>query len=230
MSTSVPKRLRSTIEQLKQLILDRGLQSGDPMPTETELLELVGGSRSSLREAIRVLSAQDIIQVIHGRGTFVGEMSLSPLVEGLTFKAQTRIGSETDTLRQVVEVRSALDLALAPSVVARLTGEETPELSRLCDTMALSAVKGHSFAAADRAFHLQLAESLQNQLYGELVAAFWDIHTVVAPKLGVPSPRDIDQTVAAHRAMLTAAVEGRVGDYQEAVKAHYEPLLRVLGA
>ena len=71
---------------------------------------------------------------------------------------------------------------------------------------------------------------LDNSLYAQLVAAFWDVHTVVAPRLGVPTPRDMADTVAAHRAMVDAAVAGDLDGYRAAVLNHYAPLLRVLSA
>lgn len=223
-----PLRLRQTIQAVKELILDRGLRPGDPMPTETELVELLEVSRANLREAIRTLVTLDILEVRHGTGTFVGGLSLRPLVEGLTFKGILLAGDDFETLRDVVEVRIALDLALAPAMVARLTGEDVPELRVHCDEMDASLSNSERFAAADRAFHLELAERFGNELYGQLVAAFWDVHTIVAPKLGLPSSRDVADTARAHRALLDAAVKGDLDGYLAAVHDHYGPLLRSL--
>lgn len=223
-----PLRLRQTIQAIKELILSRGLGPGDPLPTEAELVELLEVSRSSLREAVRTLVTLDILEVRHGTGTFVGQLSLRPLVEGLAFKGILLPGDGSESLREVVEVRIALDLALAPAMVARLTGEDVPELRVHCDEMDDALMDSERFGAADRAFHLELAERFGNALYGQLVAAFWDVHTIVAPKLGVPSTRDVADTAKAHRALLDAAVRGDLDGYLEAVHDHYRPLLRSL--
>lgn len=121
-----PLRLRQTIHALKDLLLTEGLRPGDPLPTETALMEHLGVSRSSLREAIRTLVTLDILEVRHGTGTFVGQLSLRPLVEGLTFKGVLLPGDDFESLRQVVEVRIALDLALAPGIVDRLARRALP--------------------------------------------------------------------------------------------------------
>lgn len=223
-----PLRLRQTIQGVKELILNRGLRPGDPLPTEAELVELLAVSRSNLREAIRTLVTLDILEVRHGTGTFVGQLSLRPLVEGLAFKGILLPGNDFETLRQVVEVRIALDLALAPGMVERLTGEDADDLRAHCDEMTAAALRNEGFAAADRAFHLGLAERFGNELYGQLVAAFWDVHTTVAPRLGVPTLRDISETAQAHRALLDAAVNGDLDAYLAAVHDHYRPLLRSL--
>lgn len=226
--TREPQRLRQTIKAVKDHILTQGLKPGDPMPTEIQLVEELGVSRSNLREAVRTLVALDILEVRHGTGTFVGQMSMRPLVDALTFKGTVLPGDDFKTLRQIVEVRQALDLALAPEIVAQWAGTDGADLHGLCDAMASHNARNEAFAAEDRAFHLKLTEVLDNTLYGQLVAAFWDVHTVVAPRLGVPTPRDMADTVAAHQAMIDAAVAGELEAYKEAVLGHYAPLMRVL--
>ena len=155
-------------------------------------------------------------------------MSLKPLVEGLAFRGVVSAGLDFEALRQIVEVRSGLDQTLAPSVVERMNAVAAEELGQLCDAMAGHSSRNEAFAAEDRAFHLTLASMLSNELYVELVGAFWNVHTRLAPRLGVPTPRDIADTVAAHRAMLDAAIARDLPAYRAAIENHYAPLLRVL--
>lgn len=223
-----PQRLRQTIQAVKEHILRERLKPGDPMPTEVQLIDSLGVSRSNLREAIRTLVTLDIIEVRHGTGMFVGQMSLRPLVEGLAFKGVVLPGEDFETLRQIVEVRMGLDHSLAPGIVARMKGQPTPRLEGLCEEMVAKNDAGQSFGAEDRSFHLLLAEVLSNDLYAQLVAAFWDVHTLIGPRLGVPTPQDLNETVQAHHDMIDAAVAGDLDAYHVAVDQHYAPLLRVL--
>lgn len=219
---------RATVNAIKDLILSEHLRPGDPMPTEADLVEKLGVSRSSVREAIRTLVALDILEVRHGTGTFVGQLSLRPLVEGMVFRGVLLPGDDLSVLREVVEVRKGLDLSLAPRVVERLSGADTADLRVCVEEMKVLAAQHTTYPVQDRQFHLNLAERLGNALYGQLVAAFWDIHTTVAPRLGVVGQRDLDVTAAAHEAMLDAAVGGDLEAYRAAVEAHYDPILRVL--
>ncbi len=219
---------RSAASAIKDLILDRGLHPGDPMPTEAELREELGVSRSSIREAVRTLRALDILEVRHGTGTFVGGMSLRPFVETMVFRGVLNPGEAFEALRDVVEMRRGLDLALAPQVVEALSHGDTSGLSAAVDAMVAAAGRNESFLKHDRDFHLLLAEHLRNHLYGEMVAAFWDIHRTMSPRLGVASQRDLTDTAAAHVDMLTAARRGDLVAYRDAVRAHYAPVLRVL--
>ena len=221
---------RSAAAALKELIIERGLHPGDPMPTEAELMAELGVSRSTIREAVRTLVALDILEVRHGTGTFVGQLSLRPLVEAMVFRGVLMPGENFSSLRDVVEVRTALDLAYAPRIVERLAGAAAPELHEDIAGMGSSAAEERDFAEHDRAFHLHLAERLGNRMYGQLVGAFWDIHRIVSPHLGVASRRDVTATVAAHEAMLATALAGDLDGYRAAVLDHYAPLVRALDA
>lgn len=217
-----------TLTAIKDLILNRGLRPGDPMPTENELAELTGSSRPAVREAVRTLVALDILDVRHGTGTFVGQMSLRPLVEGLVFRGVLMPGNDFEALREVVEVRTVLDMSLASQVVSKLAGQDAADLRALVDDMRAAADRGAVAPEADRAFHEGLAVRLGNQLYRQLVGAFWDVHATVQPHLGLPTPQDLLDTAAAHGALVDAAVAGDLPAYEKAVHEHYAPLLRVL--
>lgn len=228
-TTSVSRMRRSTTaEQIKRLILLTGLHPGDPIPTETELCQELGVSRSSVREAIRTLSTLDIVEVRHGSGTVVGQMSLAPLVETLVFRGVLSPGDDLAALREVVELRCAFDLALADSVVEAHRGQANASIDRLVAHMVASAEKGKPFLLEDRQFHIELLAPLKNQLAGQLVAAFWDVHTAVLPRLDLALPADLRQTAKAHSEMHAAAVSGDREAYCKAVIDHYEPLLRML--
>lgn len=215
-------------DAIKEYLLQEGLHPGDPMPTETVLCEQLGVSRSSVREAMRTLAALDIVEVRHGTGTFVGHLSLDPLVNGLAFRGMLSPGDDHVVLREVVELRTALDQGIAEQVVAAINGTVDDEMARLVAEMIELSERGESFTEQDRAFHGALLAKLPNRLVAQLVEALWEVHTQVLPRLGVATPDDIAKTAAAHGDMLTAAQSGDLPAYRAAVNAHYAPLLRVL--
>lgn len=218
------------VERIQELILDEGLVPGNPMPTESALCERLGISRSSVREAMRTLASLDIVEVRHGHGTFVGQLSLSPLVNGLLFRARLDDGNDLRALREVVELRIALDLSVADQLVDHYRDSSNPELEGLVEQMRDLASAGKPFPEADAAFHTALFSPLGNGLLRQLAQAFWEIHTAAVPLLGLPPAEDILDTVDAHQVMLTALEAGDAVAYREAVIAHYRPLGRVLDA
>ncbi|MGV8846323.1 FadR/GntR family transcriptional regulator [Tessaracoccus sp.] len=216
--------------EIKSFILSKGLRPGDPLPSESDLCEQLGVSRSSVREAMRTLQTLDIVEVKHGRGTFVGDMSLQPLVETLAFRSVISPGDNFRALREVVDVRMSLDLHYAERIVRHFAGSHHVGLHALVAEMVEAAQRGESFASADRQFHFQLLEEAGGEIVSQLVAAFWDVHTAVLPQLSIPTPDDIELTARAHGDILEAAEGNDVGAYRRAVRRHYAPLLRVLDA
>lgn len=218
----------SAMNSIKDYILQSHLQPGDPLPTESQLCETLGMSRSSVREAVRTLAALDIVEVRHGHGMFVGQVSMRPMVESLVFRGLLKPGDDYRSLREVVQVRRTLDTALAQAVVEAWQGREDPAIDDVVDQMEALAEQGETFTDQDRSFHRMLLEPVPNQLFAHLMEAFWAVHTLTVPMLDAPRPEDIVNTAKAHRAMLQAARSGDVEAYREAVVAHYEPLANAL--
>jgi DNA-binding FadR family transcriptional regulator len=222
------RRRGSVTEQIKNYILLNRLHPGDLLPTEAELCTALGVSRSSVREAMRTLAALDIVEVRHGHGTYVGQLSLAPLVEGLVFRGVLGPDNDFSALREVIEVREALDSAVAEHIIEAFSAASDPKLEALVAAMEDKSSRNEPFAEEDLAFHTQLLSHIDNGLIGQLVAAFWEINTVVYPKLGLAPATDLDETAKAHGLMLRAAVAGDVEAYREAVVLHYKPLRRAL--
>ncbi|GAA3839035.1 FadR/GntR family transcriptional regulator [Streptomyces chiangmaiensis] len=74
---------RDLQERIKKLSIERRLPSGAVLPTEPELMTLLGAGRNSVREALKALQAMGIVEIRHGFGTHVGPRSLALMVEGL---------------------------------------------------------------------------------------------------------------------------------------------------
>lgn len=218
----------TTVEAIKEYIRDHGLEPGSLLPTEGELCEELGVSRSSVREAIRTLVSLDIVDVRHGHGTYVGSLSLAPLVSGLVFRGSLNQDGTFATLREVLQLRIALDLGVADELAAAYRGTTNTELHALVDQMRTLNDVGSPFVEADGEFHRQLLQPLDNTIVRQLVAAFWEVHTQVVPMLGIPTAADMHRTVEAHEHMISALEQGDVQGYRDAVIEHYQPLQRQL--
>lgn len=225
--TSV-NRSFATMDAIKAYILNHDLKPGDPLPTEATLCEDLRVSRSSVREALRKLEALDIVRVHQGRGSFVGTMSLAPMIETLVLRFALDARSGTESLRQVVAVRRFLDLGVADAMVSALRGTANPELDELVATMSSKASRGEEFMEEDMAFHTGLTAYLDNELLTQLNAAMWLIHQTFNPELGEQSAESLLRTARAHERMLNTARAGDAPAYREAVLDHYDPLQTLL--
>ena len=226
--TSPVTQAETTMTAIKNYILRTGLQMGDALPTESQLCTDLGVSRSSVREAVRTLVALDIVEVRHGHGMFVGQVSMRPMVESLVFKGLLNPGDDHRGLRNIVEVRITLDNALAEPVTQTWKNRQDTELDQIVAQMDVHAQKGELFTEQDRRFHMRLLEPLDNHLFLHLTEAFWAVHTLTVPLLGAPRPEDMLSAARAHRTMLQAARAGDAQAYREAITDHYAPLLAAL--
>jgi DNA-binding FadR family transcriptional regulator len=216
-------------ERIKKLIVDGRLAPGAALPTETELMSLLGVSRNSVREALKALQAMGIVEIRHGFGTYVGPMSLAPLVEGLSFRTVVGHYQGQDSLLELLELREAMETGLITRVVGRIPEEDLELLARLVDGMRVEAEGESVHAETDRAFHLALYRSLGNRLLSELLDAFWDAFHRVRTDLADRS-QDPKLTWRQHHEILSAVRSGDAGRAEDAVRRHFDDIRKRLSS
>ncbi|MET7284357.1 FadR/GntR family transcriptional regulator [Streptomyces sp. NPDC005573] len=211
---------RDLQERIKKLIIDRRLPPGAPLPTEPELMEFLGASRNSVREALKALQAMGIVEIRHGFGTYVGPMSLAPMIEGLAFRTVAGHHRGEDSLLQLLELREAVETGLVSRLAGRLSETHLAELDALVDRMEREAAEGRSLAGTDRAFHATLYRGLDNVLLCEVLEAFWEAFHQVRRDLA-DTPRDPRVTCRQHREILRAVRSGDAVRAEEAIRDHF---------
>ncbi|MDQ8701047.1 FadR/GntR family transcriptional regulator [Streptomyces sp. LHD-70] len=204
-----------------QLILDRRLPPGAPLPTEAELMESLGVSRNSVREALKALQALDIVEIRHGYGTYVGQASLTPFVDGLTFRTLARVADDHAALTEILQVREVLEEGLIRRVAGGIDDAELARLESIVGRMEEAAHAGESFPDLDREFHETLYETLGNDLVPQLLAAFWHVFHRVAKARGWTRDPAPEVTACRHRDILTALRARDVAGAEQAMADHF---------
>lgn len=215
-------RVNSQIQrEVTQLILDRGLKPGAPLPTEAELMEDLGVSRNSVREALKALQALDIVEIRHGYGTYVGQASLTPLVDGLTFRTLVLLGDDAHALNEILEVREVLEEGLIRRITLSLAEADLDALEEIVVRMEAAGRAGEVFPALDREFHERLYSALGNELVPQLLGAFWNVFHRVASARGWTEDPSLEVTASRHRDILTALRARDVEAAQQAMSDHF---------
>ncbi|WP_030347706.1 FadR/GntR family transcriptional regulator [Streptomyces sp. NRRL S-1022] len=211
---------RDLQERIKKLIVDQRLPSGAPLPTEPELMRLLGASRNSVREALKALQAMGIVEIRHGFGTYVGSMSFAPMIEGLAFRTVAGHYRGEDSLLQLLELREAVETGLVSRLAGRLPEADLVALEALVERMEREAAEGTGLAETDRAFHATLYRGLDNVLLGEVLEAFWDAFHRVQQDL-VEVAQDPRVTCRQHREILDAVRSGDSPRAERAIRDHF---------
>jgi DNA-binding FadR family transcriptional regulator len=199
-------------ERIVALIHERGLTPGSPMPTEVQLMELLGASRNSVREAVRALQALGIVEIRHGHGTFVGHASLDALTPSFAFRVRSGPGG-IRALHDLVEVRELIETGLIGQVAQSTSAPRLAALEALANGMDRDR-------EADRAFHALLYDSCGNELVLQLIGLFWDVYHEVEPTLGPPEERTAE--IAVNHRRIVAALRARDAEAaREAMRLHF---------
>ncbi|EME98605.1 FadR/GntR family transcriptional regulator [Streptomyces mobaraensis] len=207
-------------ERIKRLIVDRRLPPGAPLPTERELTELLGTGRTGVREALKALQAMGIVEIRRGFGTYVGPMTMEPVVEALAFRTVAGHRRGEDSLLQLLELREAVETGLARRLAGHVPAADLAELDAIVARMADEALAGPVGAETDRAFHAVLRRGLDNPLLDTVPEAYWTAFHRVRP--GPSATRtDPGAVCARHRAIVTAVRTGDAERTEEAIRDHF---------
>lgn len=210
-------------EKIKQLILKKRLKSGDLMPTENELIEQLGVSRSSLREAIKSLEALHILDIRHGVGTFVSAPSLAPMIKSLGFHAQLNLHNDCAQLRHIVDIREVLEYGFAPLALTKITEEDVVVLRKLLNSMEKNALAQKFSAKDEYQLHLQMYAPLNNPLLLQYLDAFWQIYQQVEKQLP-PLSRSAQQWAMLHRELVDGIEARDLTRVNQAILCYFQTL------
>lgn len=227
-STVAPKarfsaqvRLRALQADIMELILERDLDAGDPLPTESELSDVLGVGRNTLRESLKVLQALGVIEIRHGFGMFVAPSNFDALADGLTFRGRLSLRHEGLEALQLVDIRQALEAGLISACIAVVTDEHLVRIEEAVVKMEELAVNGESFPEADAEFHRLLFEPLNNDLLMNLMSVFWKVYRKIHVEIGTGGT-DLIHTAAQHRAIYNAVAAKDAKTASKLLRSHFD--------
>ena len=200
------KRADLVFEQLRGRILSGELGAGARLPNERELASALGVNRASVREAVKRLEFLELVDVVHGQGTFVKPMAGSSslqLIESLLRDPRTVTPALMD---QLLEFRR--DVTLRVVELAAERGE--PQLVRARRLLEEERVEGADpmrALAIDLEWNQLLGEATGNLMYQLVSNLFTKLVAQLGP-LYYHAGRDWRRSHQTH-AELLAAIEAR---------------------
>ena len=200
-------------------IVDRGLNAGDPLPSEAQLAEVLGVGRSSIREAVRKLQSLGIVEIRHGTGLFVRETNFDPLREIVGFV----IRFSPSALEELGEVRFLLERAAIEEVVPRIGAEDIGKLEEILESWRMTIRDGKAWDSHDNEFHRTLSSPLGNDMLTMLLKEFWASFEQLDDPL-LHEPRSAAEEYEDHRAILDAVKAGDAVTARLRLMKHFDHL------
>jgi GntR family transcriptional repressor for pyruvate dehydrogenase complex len=209
--------------QIEERILDGRLKAGDHLPSERELAALLGVSRPSLRESLRVLEALGVVDVRRGGGPDGGAVLHSAPGDGMVNLLKLQIALAHFSWADVLETRMSLEAWSVEEAAYRANDDDHRELTAILDRMEDPTIDSAEFNRLDATFHVKIAESTGNALTAHFMGSLRTaIHRqMVEMYAELADWRETAKTVRAeHREILQAIIERDGRKAAELVRHH----------
>jgi GntR family transcriptional repressor for pyruvate dehydrogenase complex len=180
-----PKKHRNLAQGVVAYITDSlqngTLVPGDKLPTESEIMRILGVSRTVVREAISHLQAGGLVETRHGIGTFVLE---PPPAHTLGLDPNTVV-TVRDVLA-ILELRISLETEAAGLAASRRSEQQLQQLRAALDTFQAMARSGGETVPSDMQFHLLIAQASGNRYFHDILS---HLGTNIIPRSRLNSAR-----------------------------------------
>ncbi|MFZ2173526.1 MAG: FadR/GntR family transcriptional regulator [Rhodococcus sp. (in: high G+C Gram-positive bacteria)] len=168
-----PKTAELVAMKLRRMIVDGELSDGDRLPHEAELMEQFSVSRPTLREAVRVLEAERLVEV--RRGSRSGARVCVPGPEIVARPASLLLELSGATVADVLVAREALEPHAARLLALTGTDTEFDELERMIDEAIPVSYVANELSEGIAAFHLRLVQLCGNATLALLAGMMHEI-------------------------------------------------------
>jgi len=218
------------MDRIRELILSGAYKVNDRIPTESELAEMFGVGRSSVREAVKIFQHLGVLEARVPKGTFLCD--------------RTKISQEAITwslllgqnnLREVIELRRIIESAGVSALVRELqrkTEEGRAVLRRLQDVLShmREGASGKSIEAlvqADYDFHATIVEATGNSLFVEIFAT---LHGFMKEEIRrtYRAISDTAEIAVDHQEMIDAITSLELSGAVTRHDEHFQRILRLL--
>ena len=209
--------LDQLIEAIKGMISEEGFSTGDKFYSENELTKKLGVSRSSIREAIRILEATGYFSVKHGKGIFVADSTQKELEA-----FQNWLKNNKSAILDHFDVRLIIDPKAAAYAAENADKTDLIKMEEVCREFESNLNTDDNMAALinlDERFHLLIAKSTKNRtLYFIMKTMTKSLPEGWISSLHVPSRAE--KTIVEHKLIVDAIKDRDARKAEEAMLKH----------
>jgi GntR family transcriptional repressor for pyruvate dehydrogenase complex len=197
---TLSQRIERTIENA---IREKKLSVGAKLPTEREMCESFGVSRTALREALRRLSARGLISIQKGSGMYVSEPHIEDAIDTLNLYYDLKF--DKNLLSQIIEVRSVFEPEIARLAAHNRTGRDLEKLgATLAEFEACDPDHTQKEADLDNRFHLLVTKATGNPIVQITMEPIYSLLPRMRNYIYGNIEGEKSRTLGAHRELLDA--------------------------
>ena len=209
---------KSVEDAIVEAIQSKSIEPGVKLPSELELCEQFGVSRTVVREALRALKSRGLITIIKGKGMFVRKFSGKDASDPLHF--YLRMNFERNYVMDIVHARQILE----PAIVALASKHRTPvDIERMIDDLDLLKTCDDKFtelSRIDTQFHVDIAKSSGNSLMPLLLEPIHRLIPEIKSSVYATVKEARESAVLWHQRILDGIIKGDSGAARQAMVEH----------
>jgi len=149
--------------KIETTIVARHYKPQDRLPSERDLAESFAVSRTVIREAMKLLEARGLIEILTGNGVFVSQPDTSVVTRSLGMYLHLQ-GTVQDSEFKVHELRRILEVEIAGLAAERATEAELDQLRQIIERMSAADHPREQVAMLDLEYHITLAQATHNEM------------------------------------------------------------------
>lgn len=209
---SVPRPHDVLANHLRDRILNGEMAEGDPLPSERELVEQTGLTRGAVRQALRTLWVEGLVQTKHGR--FGGSVVTLPGHDSMAMAISRFVQGRKVPLRVLQETRETLEPYLARWAAERRTDADVEELKEIHAALVSSIENFQEFSLLNVKWHMAIARASGNELLATLLRSISQGVLIATTAEEYNSVETGKEVIAIHARILDA-IEARDPDAAE---------------
>ena len=207
---------------LSMITIEKRFSAGDKLPNENELSEELNVSRTTLREAIRILVAYNVLEIQRGKGTFVTQAA---------FEQQSDFGQLADikvNAKDLYEMRLIFEPEAAYLAAIRGTDAEIKRILDLGEKIEQEIKSGQDRTDNEHSFHKAIAQATHNEFMNQLMPILYQA-IAKGVTLSTMSQKAVTDTVGDHRMIMDFLEQRNAEGAKNAMKIHIMHAIRELG-
>lgn len=207
---------------LSMITIEKKFSIGDKLPNELDLAEELNVSRTTLREAIRILVALDILEIQRGKGTYVKENA---------FKKQQdleKLSNIKVNAKDLYEMRLIFEPEAAYYAALRATDSELKRILEFGKKVE-KEIRNHQDRTEDEhSFHKAIAQATHNEFMNKLMPILYQAISK-GVYLSLQSDKAIGDTINDHRVIMEFLSQRNAEGAKNAMKIHIMHAMKELG-